>query len=232
MTSAQQDETPKNPHQRGLTMRRSLTSLETLGSVIYLADLGTSLLRRFERLGSLLDINKAVVMLEGPVARTPDGHPDKPSQLNNLGISLVRHFERLDGHPDKPSRLNNLGNSLLSRFERLGDLDDLNQSVLRKSVLRFEAAVALTGFPTIPLGMGITDVMRRSQVVVVVVGDEPGKGVGAVVVDGHRVLLVGERNIVPVVLGVGSSGEGMEFPRQGVGIELLKRGTRRGMRLA
>jgi hypothetical protein len=34
-----------------------------------------------------------------------------------------------DGHPDKPSILNNLGNSLLRRFERLGDLSDMNKSV-------------------------------------------------------------------------------------------------------
>ncbi|KAJ7867030.1 CHAT domain-containing protein [Mycena leptocephala] len=99
---------------------------------------------------------------------TPDGHPDKPGWLNNLGNSLSRRFERLgdlsdinksvlmkedavqltpDGHPDKPSRLNNLGNSLLGRFERLGDLSDIN-----KSVLMFEDAVQLTpdGHPAKP----------------------------------------------------------------------------------
>ncbi|KAJ7458810.1 TPR-like protein [Mycena galericulata] len=127
--------------------------------VIHLADLGTCLAHRFERLGSLLDINKAIAMLEGAVALTSDGHPNKPSWLNNLGDSLLRRFKRLgdlndlnqsilrfeagvaltpDGHPSKPSWLNDLGISLARRFERLGDLDDLNQSVLR-----LEAAVAL-----------------------------------------------------------------------------------------
>ncbi|KAF8177775.1 CHAT domain-containing protein, partial [Mycena galopus ATCC 62051] len=96
------------------------------------------------------------------------GHPEKPSQLNYLGNSFLRRFERLgdlndlnqsvlrfeaavaftpDGHPAKPSWLNNLGTSLVRRFERLGDLNDLNQSLLRK-----EAAVLLTpdGYPEKP----------------------------------------------------------------------------------
>jgi hypothetical protein len=79
-------------------------------------------------------MNKSVSVFEEAVRLTADGHPDKSSRLNNLGISLSRRFERLgdlsdmnksvsvmeeavrltaDGHPDKPSRLNNLGNSLL-----------------------------------------------------------------------------------------------------------------------
>ncbi|KAJ7208178.1 CHAT domain-containing protein [Mycena pura] len=120
------------------------------------------------RLGDLSDINKSVSMFEDAVKLTPDGHPDKPSRLNNLGNSLLRRFERLgdlsdinksvlmfedavkltpDGHPDKPGWLNNLGYSLLRRFERLGDLSDIN-----KSVLMFEDAVQLTpdGHPDKP----------------------------------------------------------------------------------
>ncbi|KAJ7865997.1 CHAT domain-containing protein [Mycena olivaceomarginata] len=138
------------------------------GHVIYLADLGRSLQLRFERLGSLLDINQSIEMLEDALRLTPDGHPDKPSLLNNFGSSLACRFEQLgdlsdinksvlmkedavkltpDGHPDKPGWLNNLGNSLLSRFERLGDLSDIN-----KSVLMFEDAVKLTpdGHPNKP----------------------------------------------------------------------------------
>ncbi|KAJ7214493.1 TPR-like protein [Mycena pura] len=138
------------------------------GHVIYLGDFGTSLRRRFEQLGSLLDINRSVMMLKAAVNLTPDGHPDKPSRLNSLGNSLFRRFERLgdlsdinksvlmnedaikltpDGHPDKPGRLNNLGNSLARRFDRLGDLSDIN-----KSVLMFEDAVKLTpdGHPDKP----------------------------------------------------------------------------------
>jgi hypothetical protein len=44
-----------------------------------------------------------------------------------------------DGHPKKPSRINDLGVSLTHRFESLGSLNDLNESILRK-----EDAVQLT----------------------------------------------------------------------------------------
>ncbi|KAJ7144251.1 TPR-like protein [Mycena epipterygia] len=138
------------------------------GHVVYLADLGGSLQRRFERIGSLLDINRSIVILEAAVERTLQGDPHEPSRLHNLGNSLFHRFERLgdlsdinksvlmfedavqltpDGHPDKPSRLNNLGISLFRRFERLGDLSDIN-----KSVLMFEDAVQLTpdGHPDKP----------------------------------------------------------------------------------
>jgi len=84
------------------------------------------------------------------VRLTPDGHPDKPGRLNNLGISFQSRFERLsdlidldqsimaqqqavrltlDGHPHKPRCLNSLGNSFLRRFERLGDLGNLDQAI-------------------------------------------------------------------------------------------------------
>ncbi|KAJ7208241.1 TPR-like protein, partial [Mycena pura] len=138
------------------------------GHVGYLASLGRSLQLRFERLGSLLDSNQSVDMLEDALRLTPDGHLDIPERLNDLGLSLLRRFQRLgdlsdinkavlmledavqltpDGHPDKPGRLNNLGNSLARRYERLGDLSDINKSVFVK-----EDAVQLTpdGHPDKP----------------------------------------------------------------------------------
>ncbi|KAJ7465373.1 TPR-like protein [Mycena galericulata] len=154
------------------------------GSVLYLTDLGRSLLDRFEQLGNLLDINRSVVILEVAVALTPDGHPNMPSQLSNLGNSLLHRFNQLgslddlnqsvlrfeaavaltpNGHPEMPSQLSNLGNSLLSRFEQLGGLDDLNNSVLR-----FETAVALTpdghpGMPSQLSNLGISLLSRFEQ---------------------------------------------------------------------
>ncbi|KDR73809.1 hypothetical protein GALMADRAFT_142238 [Galerina marginata CBS 339.88] len=131
-------------------------------------NLGSSLFRRFERLGGLNDVNKSVLMFENAVQLIPNGHPDKHSWLNNLGNSLMSRFERLgdlndikksvliledavqltpDGHPDKPSLLNNFGNSLAHRFEQLGDPNDIN-----KSVLMFEDVMRLTpdGHPDKP----------------------------------------------------------------------------------
>ncbi|QRW07774.1 CHAT domain protein [Ceratobasidium sp. AG-Ba] len=84
------------------------------------------------------------------VILTPDGHPDKPGRLNNLGNSWLSRFERLgelsdldhaidcqshavilapDGHPDKPACLNNLGISWSRRFKRLGELSDLDHAI-------------------------------------------------------------------------------------------------------
>ncbi|KAG9092338.1 hypothetical protein FRC07_011688, partial [Ceratobasidium sp. 392] len=81
---------------------------------------------------------------------TPDGHPDKPTGLNNLGLSWRRRFERLgeltdinnaiackaqavdltpDGQPHKPACLSNLGISWQRRFERLGELTDINNAI-------------------------------------------------------------------------------------------------------
>ncbi|KAJ7465619.1 CHAT domain-containing protein [Mycena latifolia] len=137
-------------------------------SAMYLADLGSVLCQRFERLGNLGDINQGRDLCEAAVRMTLEGHPDMPSRLNNLGISLCRRFDRLgdfidlnesvstfkaivsltpEGHPDKPSQLNNLGNSLIRRFEHLGELTDLSDSVSK-----FEAAVRLTpdGHPGMP----------------------------------------------------------------------------------
>ncbi|KAJ7280556.1 hypothetical protein C8J57DRAFT_1563358 [Mycena rebaudengoi] len=165
-----------------MDINRSVMMLETavehtaqgdLHKPSLLVALGSSLSTRFERLGGLDDLNqhfqrlsdlndltRSVLMLEAAVTFTPDGHPGKPSQLNNLGNSLFCCFERLgrlddlnqsvsrleaavtltpDGHLDKPSMLGNLRSSLLSRFQQLGDLDDLNQSILR-----LEAAATLT----------------------------------------------------------------------------------------
>ena len=77
-----------------------------------------------------------------PSALTPDGHPDKPAYLNNLGNSFQSRFERLgdiadldeaitaqqqavrltpDGHPDKPAYLNNLGTSFHTRLRHQPD---------------------------------------------------------------------------------------------------------------
>ncbi|KAI0027696.1 hypothetical protein K488DRAFT_60659, partial [Vararia minispora EC-137] len=119
----------------------------------YLNNLGIALQTRFDRLGSLDDLESGIVVNRKAVDLTPDGHPDKPGRLNNLGNALQAHFSRLgslddleeahvrrreavdltpDGHPDKPGYLNNLGNALEARFGRLGSLDDLESAIVVK----------------------------------------------------------------------------------------------------
>ncbi|KAJ7809429.1 hypothetical protein B0H13DRAFT_1927933, partial [Mycena leptocephala] len=42
-------------------------------------------------LGDLNDINKSVLTIEDAVQLTPDGHPDKPGRLNNLGNCMLNN---------------------------------------------------------------------------------------------------------------------------------------------
>jgi len=88
---------------------------------------------------------------QNAVDLTPDGHPNKPCYLSNLGNALQTRFERVgnltdienailsnqnavdltpDSHPNKPMRLSNLGNALQTRFERVGNLTDIENAIL------------------------------------------------------------------------------------------------------
>ncbi|KAJ7189599.1 TPR-like protein [Mycena pura] len=125
-----------------------------------LGPLGIVLLNRFEQVGDIGDLKKAVFMLEAAVEISPDGDPNKFTRLNNLGIALGYQFNNLgelndlnksvmvyeravklipDAHQEKLAFLSNLGSSLASRFERLGNLEDL-----KRSVVIFEEVVGLT----------------------------------------------------------------------------------------
>ncbi|KAJ7121507.1 CHAT domain-containing protein [Mycena epipterygia] len=133
---------------------------ESPAEIGYLEALGIALLQRIDHLGDLGDMTNCVSMMEDIVHLTPDGDPERPSRLNNLGNCFRTRFEHLgdiadmnmsivlqedavrltpNGHADKPSRLNNLGSSFITRFTCLGDLDDLNKSVVLQ-----EDAVHLT----------------------------------------------------------------------------------------
>ncbi|KAG8834630.1 hypothetical protein FRC20_007420, partial [Serendipita sp. 405] len=92
------------------------------------------------------NIDKRIEQEQEAVNSTPDNHPDKFKQLSVFANSLLVHIIP-DGHPDKPRRLSNLGNSLLTRFERFGNLDDMNDAIVKH-----QAAVDLTpdGHPDKP----------------------------------------------------------------------------------
>ena len=129
-------------------------------SILYLNNWGLALRERFERLGSLADLEKALDLFQQAVELIPEGNPDRPMCLNNWGVALHEHFERLgsltdlekaldlfqqavelipEGSPDRPGRLNNWGNALSDRFERLGSLADLE-----KALELYKQAVELT----------------------------------------------------------------------------------------
>ena len=136
-------------------------------------------LRRYQRLGELGDLERAIGHLEEAVAGTPPGSPDLPGWLNNLGAGLSARYGRTGeladlqravrayqeavaatptGSPDLPGWLNNLGTGLSARYGRTGELGDLEGAIRA-----YEEAVAGTppGSPDLPgylnnLGTGLS----------------------------------------------------------------------------
>ena len=107
-------------------------------------------LRRYQRLGELGDLERAIGHLEEAVAGTPPGSPDLPGWLNNLGAGLSARYGRTGeladlqravrayqeavaatptGSPDLPGWLNNLGTGLSARYGRTGELGDLEGAI-------------------------------------------------------------------------------------------------------
>ncbi|PVF92337.1 hypothetical protein CPB86DRAFT_717635 [Serendipita vermifera] len=120
-----------------------------------LISLGSALARRFERLGSLDDLGKAIQQEEAAVHITPDGDPNKSGRLNNLGTTLKIRFERLgrlhdledaivrlqraiDLTPDtdlnKPRFLTNLGSALRARFLQSGDIANIDGAIAQQQL--------------------------------------------------------------------------------------------------
>ncbi|KAF8122541.1 hypothetical protein EV363DRAFT_1456374 [Boletus edulis] len=118
------------------------------------------LLGRFQRFGNVVDLQRAITVLEE--LRSTPGH------LINLGNSFLARFERLgeltdfedamsrqrdavdltpDDHPDKPGCLNSLGHSFFLRFERLGELSDIEDAI---SGQRNAVELSLDGHPHKP----------------------------------------------------------------------------------
>ncbi|CUS09057.1 unnamed protein product, partial [Tuber aestivum] len=121
-----------------------------------IAGLGVILYKRFERIGTVGDLQKAIKHGEDALAATPLDHPDRAAGLNNLGNMLCARFERIGDlgdlqkafkhgedalaatpldHPLRAAMHSNLG----ARFERIGDLGDL-----QKAIKHAEDALAAT----------------------------------------------------------------------------------------
>ncbi|KAI9574286.1 TPR-like protein [Boletus coccyginus] len=111
---------------------------------------GDQYLDRFERLGDLTDLQRAITALEELVKSTSIEDDQYTVALGNLGLALqhrfncVGEFSDLEdaiskqrdaveltphGHRHKPNLLHSLGNSLLIRFECIGKLSDLEDAI-------------------------------------------------------------------------------------------------------
>ncbi|KAI0316762.1 TPR-like protein [Amylostereum chailletii] len=117
---------------------------------MYLYNLGQFFLYRFERLGDLADVDKAICLQREAVDLTPEDHTNKHVYLNGLAASFVRRYARLgdfadiesaiclrrqaidltaEDYPYKHVYLNGLGASLTERFRRLGDIVDIDSAI-------------------------------------------------------------------------------------------------------
>ncbi|KAG9100021.1 hypothetical protein FRC06_004600 [Ceratobasidium sp. 370] len=125
----------------------------TPGRTNWLASLGISFQRRFERLGKRGDIIEAIYYLSEAVNFTPEGDPRKRLRLEGFAVCLFHRFcsarERNqvadidkaiafqrqalqlapDGHADLPRHLYNLGKFLLHRYHRLKEISDLDEAI-------------------------------------------------------------------------------------------------------
>ncbi|CAE6452856.1 unnamed protein product, partial [Rhizoctonia solani] len=124
------------------------TSASDEDTISQLTEIGIHHIRRFERLGEVDDVDKAVEYMSIALALTPDDHSTLPTLLMILGKCYSDRFQRLselsdirraiecetralsltpDDHPDMPARLVSVGLSHCIRYQRVQELEDLNQ---------------------------------------------------------------------------------------------------------
>ncbi|KAE8447330.1 hypothetical protein EG329_010888 [Mollisiaceae sp. DMI_Dod_QoI] len=115
-----------------------------------LSNLGDMLNIRFERTGSIEDLNRSIDASNMAADATPKDHPEHAHRLVALGGNLGSRFERngsmddidralnvvdiavnatSEDHPDRAHRLTNLGTLLGIRFRRTGSIDDINRAI-------------------------------------------------------------------------------------------------------
>ena len=111
---------------------------------------GIELLKRFENLGHIGDLEKAIAMQRKVIISTPLNSADRPLMLSSLGTSYQRRYERFGDVKDidsaisqqfkavasiprnstrRPAILTNFGNAYLRRFERFGERKDIDFAI-------------------------------------------------------------------------------------------------------
>jgi tetratricopeptide (TPR) repeat protein len=110
---------------------------------------GTLLVTRYERRGSLDDLERAINLHRKSL--TLKSNDDPARSLNNLAAALLWRYEehvsesdieealtlhiralsmRPFGHPDRPETLSNRATALNKRYHRMGKIEDLEESIL------------------------------------------------------------------------------------------------------
>ena len=117
---------------------------------VMLSNLGLMLHKRFERMGVLADLDKAIANYRAGTAATPDTHPARADMMDNLARALRARFERIGmladieeaiqvardavaatpgDDPSLAGTLSSLGSALRARFVRTGTLTDLDEAI-------------------------------------------------------------------------------------------------------
>ena len=121
-----------------------------LPSARVLHNLGMDLQERFENLGHISDLEKAIAMHRKAIISTPLNSADRPLMFSNLGASYLCRFKRFGDvkdidsairqqfkavasispdSEDRPAIFTNFGNACLSRFERFKERKDIDSAV-------------------------------------------------------------------------------------------------------
>lgn len=66
-----------------------------------LEHLAAALQARFQRLGDINDLDRAISWQQAALERTPDGHPSKVTLLRKFGAALAMRFERVGNPGDR-----------------------------------------------------------------------------------------------------------------------------------
>jgi len=137
--------------QKAEVLEYVLTKLPDSKKWLLLDGVAMELVKRFQEMDSVDDIDRAITLEERAIETTTASR-DRASVLKNLGIALQSRFERnasmddLDraitakeqaveltpiDDPSYAASLSNLGIALQRRFERLGVMDDLNNGITK-----------------------------------------------------------------------------------------------------
>ncbi|TEB36668.1 hypothetical protein FA13DRAFT_1076790 [Coprinellus micaceus] len=116
-----------------------------------LFSLATSLHKRFELIGTTLDLDRSISLHREALDLRPLGHKDRAMSLNNLAVALgfrlaivdtiddineVIHLQREalelrpPGHVDRALSLLNLANTFRPRFQKTASIADLDECIL------------------------------------------------------------------------------------------------------
>ena len=117
---------------------------------MYLTNLTSALLGRFQRTGAVQDLDEAIRVGRQAAEVAPDDHPNRGVMLSNLGATLTVRFERTgavqdldeairafqdavaatpDDERGRNVMLSSLGGALRARFDRTGAVQDLDEAI-------------------------------------------------------------------------------------------------------